>query len=93
MRLVDLNPEWWAEPGRYGQGVTFDCPHCHAMRIIVVFSRPRDGHPPADTEMPRYDQHGTNLEDLTITPRIHVRGHGGILVSYGDVSTAPRSAP
>lgn len=28
MRLVDLEPRWWAMAGRHGQGVSFLCPHC-----------------------------------------------------------------
>lgn len=30
MKLADLNPRWFAEEGRRGQGVLFDCPGCRA---------------------------------------------------------------
>lgn len=49
MRLVDLKPRWWAEAGRHGQGVSFECPHCvgqeHPQRIGVAFANPVDGGP------------------------------------------------
>ena len=57
MRLADLNPKWFAEEGRQGQGVLFDCPSCRAgvclgavpaqpYRLAVAFSPPLDGGAP-----------------------------------------------
>ncbi len=51
MRLVDLEPRWFAEPGREGQGVSFVCPHCAGaersrVRVAVAFAIPLDGGPP-----------------------------------------------
>lgn len=47
MKLVDLNPRWFAEAGRHGQGVTFDCPHCAGrVRLSAAFSNPLDGGAP-----------------------------------------------
>lgn len=51
MRLTDLNPRWFAEEGRHGQGVTFDCPHCVGAtegkaRLAVAFSPTLDGGAP-----------------------------------------------
>jgi hypothetical protein len=41
MRLADLHPRWFAEAGRRGQGVTFDCPCCvgkpDAVRLAAAF--------------------------------------------------------
>lgn len=46
MRLVDLEPRWWADAGRRGQGLTFICPHCRSVRLGVAFTNPLDGGPP-----------------------------------------------
>lgn len=50
MRLADLNPRWFAEAGRHGQGVTFDCPCCvgkpGAVRLAVAFTPALDGGTP-----------------------------------------------
>lgn len=48
MKLTDLNPRWFAEEGRHGQGVIFDCPgRCCASgkraRLAVAFAQPMDG--------------------------------------------------
>jgi hypothetical protein len=46
MRLSELNPRWFAEPWRHGQGVTFECPCCRRIRLAVAFKNPIDGGPP-----------------------------------------------
>lgn len=50
MKLTDLNPRWFAEDGRQGQGVTFDCPGgCCAgkgTRLAATFANPVDGGAP-----------------------------------------------
>lgn len=48
MKLADLNPRWFAEEGRHGQGVIFQCPcGCkgteRAVNLAVVFTPPLDG--------------------------------------------------
>jgi hypothetical protein len=48
MRLADLDPKWWAESGRRGQGIVFLCPHCRASVICVAFANPLDGGAPWD---------------------------------------------
>lgn len=48
MKLTDLEPKWWAEPGRSGQGVVFLCPHCRKTWIAVPFNPPLDGGSPFD---------------------------------------------
>lgn len=51
MRLVDLNPRWFAEPGRHGQGLSFDCPHCAGgVRLSAPFTVPLDGGAPISLE-------------------------------------------
>lgn len=54
MRLTELDPKWWAEPGRRGQGVVFLCPHCRKTWLCVAFSNPLDGgHPWSLSPSPR----------------------------------------
>lgn len=45
MKLRELDPRWFAEPGRGPQGLTFLCPHCRAIRLAVAFDPPIDGGP------------------------------------------------
>jgi hypothetical protein len=55
MRLVDLRPRWFAEEGRHGQGLTFDCPCCvgrpDAVRLAVAFVPALDGGPPCSLKI------------------------------------------
>jgi hypothetical protein len=53
LRLAELNPRWFAEEGRHGQGVLFDCPSCRLgrcagkpCRLAVAFAPPLDGGTP-----------------------------------------------
>lgn len=46
VRLTDLDPRWWADPGRSGQGMTFMCPHCQTVRLGIAFTNPLDGGAP-----------------------------------------------
>ncbi len=50
MRLVELEPRWFAEQGRHGQGLSFWCPCCVgkpcAVRLGVAFAPTLDGGPP-----------------------------------------------
>ena len=48
MRLAELEPKWWAEPGRHGQGIVFLCPHCRGGLLCVAFANPLDGRAPWD---------------------------------------------
>lgn len=48
MKLSDLEPKWWAESGRSGQGIVFRCPHCQKTWIAVPFNPPLDGGAPFD---------------------------------------------
>ncbi len=48
MKLAELDPKWWAEPGRRGQGVVFLCPHCRDGYLAIPFTPPLDGGPPFD---------------------------------------------
>lgn len=46
MRLEELEPKWWAEEGRQGQGFVFRCPHCLKVWICVALANPLDGGAP-----------------------------------------------
>lgn len=50
MKLLDLNPRFFAEAGRHGQGLSFDCPHCGLTRLGVAFANPIDGGSPLDVK-------------------------------------------
>ncbi len=60
MKLIDLEPKWWAEAGRHGQGVSFRCPclkcaadPASAVRLGVALARPLDGGSPFPVSSPR----------------------------------------
>jgi hypothetical protein len=50
VKLADLHPRWFAEAGRHGQGLTFDCPCCvgkpNAARLACAVHPPLDGGAP-----------------------------------------------
>lgn len=82
MKLTELNPKFFAEPGRHGQGIGFDCPHCKLAaaavegpieRIEIPFSNPLDGGPVISQvpgNMARWQRTGDTYETLTIQPSI-----------------------
>jgi hypothetical protein len=87
MRLAELEPKWWAEPGRVGQGVVFRCPHCRATWLCVAFANPLDGGAPWDI--------GTNerrpiskLWDVLYGPLAGGRYQGAVL-QPGDLVVPP----
>lgn len=77
MRLGDLDPQWFAEPARRGQGVSFWCPHCAGnpgvVRLAVAFSNPLDGGDPV------------SLSPRKLWPLLNVRPEG----VRGVVTVAP----
>jgi hypothetical protein len=50
MKLTDLDPRWFAPPGRTQTGFTFLCPCCigtpRSVRLAIPLARPRDGGDP-----------------------------------------------
>ncbi len=60
MRLTDLDPRWFAEAGRKGQGMTFLCPHCQTCRLAVTFANPADAGEPHPIH--KYDVLAASLE-------------------------------
>jgi hypothetical protein len=95
MRLTDLDPGWLSTAdGRNGMGVTFDCPHCHALgkyqKLGVWFANPVDGGTPAEPAVepkPRWQRAGETFETLTLTPSIDASasGHWHGWITSGDV--------
>lgn len=103
MKLTDLNPKWFAEPGRHGQGIGFDCPHCKLAaasvdapieRIQIPLSNPVDGgpaFPPSPGYAARWDRYGDCLpsfETLSIAPSINFVGHWHGYITGGEVRAA-----
>ncbi len=38
VRLIDLDPRWYVlETGGPSVGLTFECPHCHSVRLGIAF--------------------------------------------------------
>lgn len=84
MRLVDLEPRWWAEHGRHGQGVSFLCPHCilakspnpNPQRLGVAFANPLDAGAPCnlgvEANLQRVHEHGM----FDVPPGFHWKRKG-----------------
>lgn len=46
MKLLDLNPRavlWGDDSTRRGMGLSFDCPGCRKVRIVIPYANPQDG--------------------------------------------------
>ena len=88
MRLTELDPRWWEDAvDRYGQGISFVCPHCTVWRIIVHFSNPIDGSSPSKlAKTVLYRRRGATFKDLTITPRVYAPDHARVLIVDGEVA-------
>jgi hypothetical protein len=92
MRLTELDPHWWAEIGRHGQGITFKCPHCDA-RLAPAFSNPLDGGEPApdpnnSKPRPHWKRSGDTFDTLTLSPSINYPGHWHGFIIDGEVRNA-----
>ena len=86
MRLIDLEPRWYSEHGRQGQGLTFQCPACRETRLGVALANPVDGGAPMPLAYRGNEGRlweraaGTTFEDLSLTPSIDasvVKRHDG----------------
>lgn len=82
MKLTQLEPKWWADSGRHGQGIRFNCPHCYEFIIAIAFANPLDGGPAYDApDMLTWQRTGETFETLTLSPSIdasklgHWHGH------------------
>lgn len=87
MKLTELNPKWWSELGRSGQGIRFDCPcakcrgpaptHRPPFLISVAFANPLDGGAPVqDKEREYWARTSNTFETLTLAPSIDASKYG-----------------
>jgi uncharacterized protein DUF6527 len=89
MKLTDLNPRWVTFlshpadgiiPPR--SGVSFDCPHCRAQRLVVKFLPILDPQnilslidaPPMEGN--EWKREGDTFETLTLSPSVDASFHG-----------------
>lgn len=98
MRLTDLEAFFVRYESRDGvehhihvdgfteaDGVTFVCPLCNGHSVCVWFAgRPL---PAAVTPTPRWSASGTSLDDLTLSPSIHIQSCWHGFVVGGEVTT------
>jgi hypothetical protein len=78
VKLTELKPQLWAEPGRHGQGLVFLCPHCATTYICVAFANPLDGGAPWD--IGTHDRRPiSKLWNLLYGPLVEGRYQGGVL--------------
>ncbi len=94
-RLIDLAPRWFVlEEGGARVGLTFECPHCRAQRIGVVFHH--RGHEAMDdtyirAHSPSTDRiwtaDGDTFETLTLSPSVDASasGHWHGFVQNGEI--------
>jgi hypothetical protein len=97
MRLIDLDPRWFAlEAGGPRVGLTFDCPCCRETRIGVAFHH--TGHEAIEDEYirahgngsPRFIwtlEAGADFETLTLSPSIDASasGHWHGFITAGEI--------
>jgi hypothetical protein len=78
VRLGDLDPKFWATPGRRGQGIVFLCPHCRRAYLCVAFANPLDGGPAWD--IGTHERRPiSQLWDVLYGPRVDGRYVGAVL--------------
>lgn len=71
--LTDFKPDWigLTRASEHGEGLTFACPICGpSHRLVVYFSNPIDGEPPASWQNPTWQREGDNFAIMTIAPSI-----------------------
>ncbi len=76
MKLTELDPRWFSEDGRHGQGFTFTCPLCRNMRLGVPFANPVDGGAvlPPDKRGSKggflWQRSGDTFDVMTLSPSV-----------------------
>jgi hypothetical protein len=87
MKLADLNPRWFAEEGRHGQGVMFDCP-CATCAPLPRFGESDDPTAPYKKAAgvyfdrpldggppirgPTWTRAGDTFETLSLSPSVFI---------------------
>lgn len=69
MKLTELNPEWVYHEGSKA-GMTFLCPHCKEITVIVYFKNPIGDGGPANVKN-LWVRVGETFDTLTLTPSIN----------------------
>lgn len=80
MKLSDLDPNWLiTTDGRYGMGITFDCPHCLKQKLGVWFANPIDGGSTAESRFDpstRWHREGDSFKNITLHPSVDASNSG-----------------
>jgi hypothetical protein len=64
--ILELDPRWLERPGRYGVGISMQCPrHRGDCRLSFYFARPYDGFPPIQGVRLHHHLRG-GLQELTL---------------------------
>lgn len=75
MKLTELHPRWTGT-GAIITGITFDCPHCRAQRLGVMFKNAIDPEHWLERGVTRHhdkaewDRVGETFDTLTLSPSI-----------------------
>lgn len=86
MKLIDLNPRWFAEPGRVGQGVVFLCPCC-INRPILVGRAPSTTNPAGPTKVELAIAFSNPIDDGAVFPIKKQKALWDVLIyNVGDVN-------
>jgi len=93
MTVAELHPVFVSEPGRNGQGLIFDCPHCLKQRFVIYFANPLDGGLPMPPQVGpknfRWQRSGDTKEDVSLTPSVNcVIEHDALPAAEGTPAVA-----
>lgn len=84
--LIDLEPKWFGENGRHGQGITFLCPHCRQVRLAVAFKNPIDDGHRVDLNRAALWRIVQNGGSPVIPPSVHLHRDGD---TFGALNLTP----
>lgn len=101
MRLTELNPRGVLDADvvvggqtihdehRDWMGISFECPHCRAVRIAVFYANPLDGKAASDEGL-LWVRTGDSYETLTLSPSVDASksGHWHGWIINGEVMGA-----
>ena len=97
MRLIDLEPRWYANSDGGRLGFSFDCPHCpdsgQRLAIAVHLDGTSLDDDPNTTQVFRDGEHvwtiagGDSFENLSLSPSVDAsaRGHWHGFITSGQI--------